>query len=317
MRRVFGPAVFLGLIFWGIRPSSSASAEEPAASVCFCAYNVRNWLVMSRYVDERWQEGQPKPESEKAAVIEILKKIQPDVLGICEIGTRADLEEIQSRLRTAGIALPHLHFAQGGDENRRLGLLSRFPITATVNHEDLRFDQEGHTFPMQRGILDATLTLPNGNALRCLGVHLKSKRQIPEADEALLRRNEAHLVRRLIETLLAENPGLPLLLYGDFNEHRNEPPMKALIGARTSPTYMEDLPLVDRHGEVWTHFWDSADSYSRFDYCLVSRGLKPWVNKGSSYIYQAPDFDSASDHRPIVVQLDSPGTKRSAKSGKE
>ena len=124
------------------------------------------------------------------------------------------------------------------------------------------------------------------------------------------KRNEAHLVRRHVDAILEQDAATPILLYGDFNEHRNEPAIKAILGSRTGLTYMEDLPLTDSNGEVWTHFWDTADSYSRFDYFFVSRGLKPWVNFSKSYLYQARDFDKASDHRPTVVTLRPPSAPK-------
>jgi hypothetical protein len=54
---------------------------------------------------------------------------------------------------------------------------------------------------------------------------------------------------------------------------------------------------------VWTHFWDAADVYSRFDYFFVSRELRPHVDTRRSHIFSAPDFYQGSDHRPIVLSL--------------
>jgi len=117
------------------------AVENPPAVVVagaglrFLAYNVENWLVMEeRYdFDTRLSEkNASKPEKEKAAVVEIVKSAQPDVLGVCEIGTKEDLAEIQARLKAVGLDLPHSHFSGGIDRTRHLGLLSRHPISSTM-----------------------------------------------------------------------------------------------------------------------------------------------------------------------------------------
>ena len=59
----------------------------------------------------------------------------------------------------------------------------------------------------------------------------------------------------------------------------------------------------NKAGEVWTHFWDTADTYSRLDYLFASRLLRPHLDYRRSFIYSSRDFDKASDHRPIVTTI--------------
>jgi endonuclease/exonuclease/phosphatase family metal-dependent hydrolase len=182
-------------------------------------------------------------------------------------------------------------------------LLSRFPITARNSQPRLAYQMGQDTYFVQRGILDATVTLDDGLEVRLIGAHLKSKRAVADADEALMRRNEAHLLRRHLDGIFDKNPHARVLCYGDFNEHRHEAPISAIIGSRAADGYMTDVLLRDSSGLVWTHFWDTADVYSRFDYVFVSRALRPRVDTRKSFIFSAPDFDRASDHRPIVLTL--------------
>lgn len=298
-RRGFVPAVFFCLL----AACFPAPAQETAGPVVFCSYNLKNWLLMQRSFGEKGSPLLPKPESEKAKVVAFLKDIRPDILGICEIGSLEDLKDLQSRLSQQGLDLPHLEHCTGGDTSRSLGLLSRFPITARNSQRELSYQMGAETFPMQRGILDATVDVGSGFEVRCLGVHLKSKRAIPEADESLMRRNEAHLLRRHLDRIFEEQPQAKVVSYGDFNEHRNEPAISEIIGSRSSPGHMIDLYLKDEHGLVWTHFWDAADVYGRLDYLFVSRNLRPYVEARGTYIHTAADFDKASDHRPIVMTL--------------
>lgn len=296
-RRAWMPAVFFA--FTGL--AMAAGLE----SVVFCSYNVKNWLTMDRFdqVTKKMLASAPKPEEEKQRVVEILAAIKPHVLGLCEIGTAEDLADLQARLKKAGIDLPHTEMAHGGDDKRRLALLSALPIVARNSQTSLTYQLNGQTLPFQRGILDATVKITSTMQVRFLGVHLKSKREIEEADQGQMRRHEARLLRKHMDAIFAADPKTRLLAYGDFNEHRNEPAIDTLMGDRQSDTGMLDVLLRDRQGEVWTHFWDSADIYSRLDYLFASRLLRPHLDYRRSFIYSSRDFGKASDHRPIVTTI--------------
>ena len=119
-----------------------------------------------------------------------------------------------------------------------------------------------------------------------------------------MRRNEAHLLRKHIDSILTADPETKLVAYGDFNEHRNGPAISEISGDRAvKATYCPDVMLRDSDGEVWTHFWDSADVYSRLDYFFVNGALRKHVNFRKCFIYRNKDFDKASDHRPIVLGI--------------
>lgn len=286
-------------------PSPAANPTSPD-SLVFCAYNVKNWLRMDRFVDNKVSSGSAKPQPEKTAVIAQLKAIAPDVLGLSEIGGADDLKEIQSLLKDAGIDLPHSEVAEGGDPTRRLGLLSRFTIASRQSVSDLTYQLDGKTFPVQRGFLDATIQPRLHLNFRFIGVHLKSMREVPEADQALMRRNEASLLRKHLDEILSGSPKTAILLYGDFNEYRHEAPIKAIQGSRTGVLYMEDIRVADKRGETWTHYWELADNYSRLDYLFMSRAMKPYIDASQSFVFDTHDFDQASDHRPLVTKLKLP-----------
>lgn len=296
------PAVFFAsaALLTGAEPGTGAER------LTFCSYNLRNWLTTDRFdlPQPIVSTGRPKPEAEKERVVKILAAIKPDILGVCEIGDSDDLEELQRRLKVAGVDLPHTELAHGGDETRRLALLSRLPIKSRNSQFDLTYQIGDQTLPHERGILDVTIAITPTLDIHFLGVHLKSKREVPDFDQAEMRRNEARLLRLHMDAVFAKEPGAAILAYGDFNEHRNEPAIADIIGSpRNGDTAMADLLLRDSAGEAWTHFWDDADVYSRLDYCFASRLLRPHIDLKDSFIYSAPDFLKASDHRPLVVRI--------------
>jgi endonuclease/exonuclease/phosphatase family metal-dependent hydrolase len=294
-------------LLWILSWSYLAAQEDDVPNVSafnICAYNVKNWLLMDRTPG---QEGAPmkgKQEKEKRYVINNILATEPDMVGLCEVGSDKDVAEIQERLSKKGLDLPHVERCQGRDATRTLVLLSRFPFVKKLSHTELPYRIGEMELGVQRGILHAVVEPRPGFQLHVMGVHLKSKRTVPEADESLMRRNEFVHLRRIIDGVLQAEPGAKIVAYGDFNEHRGEHAFKDFLGARDqADKQLMDIPIKDSNGEVWTHFWDSMDTYSRLDYFVVSPALRTHIDNKRSYIYTSPEVLEGSDHRPLVLRI--------------
>lgn len=268
-----------------------------SSEVVFAAYNVENYLGDDSGNNRR---APVKSEASIQALLAVIKEINPDILGVCEMGSPEQFEDFKQRL--AGLGYTHFEYLQAADTERHLALLSRFPIVSRQSRGNVPFTLNGQPMQVRRGFLDVTVELPSRWRLRLVGAHLKSKLPVPEG-EALLRRHEAHLLREHINTILDANPRENLLVYGDLNDTKNEPTFQEISGPRQSPGYMADLWLKDNVGDRWTYYWKSADIYSRIDYILVNRALMPQVDKQKSYVYRSALWDKASDHRPVVAVI--------------
>ena len=281
-------------------------ASSPEDQLRFLSYNVKNYLTMSRFVDGERRDRR-KPPREVETLVRIILEARPDVLGICEIGSREDLAELQGKLAEAGLPLKHSEYAAGADDTRRLALLSRHPILATnsqgadgsLTYNSVDADNRPKEFAMQRGILDATIGI-GSQRIRFLGVHLKSKREIPEGHQDLMRRHEAYLLRKHADRIIEQDPEALLCVYGDLNDPRRESPVLSIQGPTQSTRYLEPLHHTDSRGQVWTHYWEYQQVYSRFDYVLASRSLRPLFNQKESYIIDDPGWSKASDHRALL-----------------
>ena len=130
-----------------------------AKDVVVASYNLENYLKMERRVDGKTVPDAPKPEEEISAVIDVLKQIQPDILGLVEMGDAAMLEDFQRRLKAAGMDYPHREWVKGADPERHLALLSKYPITARDSVDDVPFELNGTRQRISRGILDVTVQL--------------------------------------------------------------------------------------------------------------------------------------------------------------
>ena len=269
----------------------------------FISYNLKNYLKMDRRIDGKLSKNALKPEEEITHLIKIIASAQPAVIGICEMGDLDDFSDFKSRLAEAGLSYPHSELTFGADPARHVGLLSKFPITARNSQTTLTYRIGKRELPFQRGILDVTVSPAKGYQLRLLGIHLKSKREVAEADQSLMRRNEAELLRSHIDGIIQQNPEVNLLVFGDFNETRNELPIKVIRGRYGSPGALTDIQVSDDRGERWTYYWRYADQYSRFDFIFASKGLLPEINGEKSYIPTNSNWFQASDHRALVVKI--------------
>jgi endonuclease/exonuclease/phosphatase family metal-dependent hydrolase len=292
---------FCALIAFPPSPGAEEATTDPITVVF---YNLKNYLAMERRIGGEVVEDAPKPEKEIEAVIEGIVAMQPDILGVCEIGDATHIADLQSRLKAAGVDLPHTEMVKdSAGWNRNLALLSRFPIIGRYSRDDYTYELAGTKHAFQRGVLDVKLAINPQYHLRYIGLHLKSKREVPEGDQALMRLNEARLAREHIDRILEEEPGTNLLVMGDLNDIRIEPPIKTLQGGFGGGGYLKALGLSDEEGFTWTHYWSFADVYSRFDYALYSEGLEGELNRPLCRIHHWEDWEKASDHRPLVLSI--------------
>ena len=288
--------IFCWVLLFFLQPLS-------AKEVVVAYYNLENYLLMPRVIDGRRVENAPKPEPEISALLAMLKRIRPDILGIVEIGDQTMLADLQERLSAAGMVFPHAEWVASSEGARHIALLSRFPIVARNSKPDVPFELDGRHQRMARGILDATVEVSPEYQLRLVGVHLKSRRAVPAFDEKKFRAREALIVRAHLDSILKADSSVKLLLFGDLNDTKNESPVKDIRGIPRTRSVMRDLPLRDAQGFVWPHFWSDADVYSRIDYLLASEGLWPEVNLSRSGIGGGREWSRASDHRPLYTTI--------------
>ena len=108
-----------------------------------------------------------------------------------------------------------------------------------------------------------------------------------------------------------------MLVCGDFNDTKDSPALKALLGRSTQRPLVDTRP-VERNGDQaapenpkwdprhvsWTHFYGKEDTYSRIDYVLLSTGMaREWRPQGS-YLPTLADWGVASDHRPVLCEFE-------------
>ena len=290
------------LLFFAASFPLSGQEHDPARGIVFCTYNVKNYLGRDQ-TETREHRTKPKSEKEIEALIGIIRDISPDILGVCEMGSPATFDDFKARLEKAGLGYKDSEYLQANDTDRHLGLVSRFPIVERNSAAHVRFILNGIEHSVKRGIIDVTIQITPSYQLRCVGVHLKSKLPAPDG-EAMIRRNEAMKLREHLDAILKAAPDANLLCYGDFNDTKNSPMFAEISGVRGTPTHMTALPARDSLNDLWTQHWPVADEYTRIDYLFVAPGLWPEIRRESAGIHRSPDWEVASDHRPVFVTID-------------
>ena len=273
-------------------------------------YNVEN------YFNEATQTRFVKSAESKAKVRESILALKPDILGLEEMGPTNALLELRDSLKAAGLDLPQWEHVTGADTNIHVAILSRFPIVARRSHTNENFLLNGRRFHVGRGFGEVDIQVNPGYKLTVIAAHLKSKRTVAEADEKELRFEEARLLREKIDLRLAASPNANLLVLGDFNDGKDSPSTKVVIGRgkqklvdtrppeRTGDNAPPPNPNWEPRNVTWTHFYGKEDVYSRIDFILLSPGLaREWVTN-ETYVLTIPNWGVGSDHRPVVATFE-------------
>ena len=291
MKTLVRRCAFLGVVLW----SGVSQAKDADQEVVFGAYNLENYTLSGS------ERTRSKPSPAREAVAKVVASARTDILGVCEVGEEAALLDLSQRLEKLGLHLPYREYVAGPDPDRHLALLSRYPIVRRKSLPKVPFELNGRPEVVRRGFLDVCVQIHSGYTLRLVGVHLKSKLPSPSGED-LVRRCEADQLRLLVERILSEDPRVNLLVYGDFNDTREQPAVRQALGPWGSLFSLQDLAAEDPQGQRWTHYRAFTGVYSRIDYLMVNRALKPEVLSGAR-ISADPEWRCASDHRLIYTRI--------------
>ena len=275
-------------------------------------YNIEN------YLDQPTRNRKAKSADAKAKVCQSILALKPDVLALEEMGTTNALLELLGCLKSASLDLPYWEHVGGADTNIHVVIVSKFPIIARRSHTNDSFLLSGRRYRVGRGFGEVDVQISTNYTLTVIAAHLKSKRAVPEADEAEMRLEEAKLLREKVDACLAANPSAHLVVLGDFNDSKDSASTKTIIGrgrhklvdTRPAERNADDAagsePTTHGSGIAWTHYYDKEDLYSRIDYILLSPGLTgQWLAK-ETYVPRIPNWGIGSDHRPIVATFRTP-----------
>jgi len=298
--------LLIATLLWAGTDSTRAETFRVAA------YNVENYL--DKPTESRRFTKSPEA---KAKIRETLLAMKPDVIAFEEMGDLSALLELRDALKSQGLDLPHYEHVGGWDTNIHVAVLSRFPIVARRPHTRESFLLNGRRYHVSRGFSEVDIKVNADYQFTLIGAHLKSRRPVPEADEAEMRLEEAKLLREIIDKKLAANPDANLIVLGDFNDTYDTKGIKEIVGR--GKTKLIDTRPAERNGDnqphptnprysprnvTWTHYYGVEDSYSRIDYLMLSPAMaREWVTN-ETYIPTIANWGVGSDHRPVLATFE-------------
>lgn len=270
-------------------------------------YNLENYILEP--------EGtRPVKSAEgRAKIRETLRALNADVVALQEVGGTNALLELRVSLQAAGLEYPFWEHVWGWDTNIQVAVLSRFPITARRAHTNESFLLFGRRFRVSRGFAEVDIRVNDHYSFTLFTTHLKSRRPVPEADEAELREQEARLLREKIDARLAANGNANVIVLGDLNDTRDSKSTRTVIGRgkhalidtrpaeRNGDNQPNPNPRYDPRNVTWTHHYGKEDTYSRIDYILLSHGMTREWKKEETYVLALANWGIGSDHRALVA----------------
>ncbi len=298
----------------------SARSRLIFALLLFCSFAVRaDTFRVATYNVENYLD-QPtesrlfvKSDKAKARVCESIRALNPDIIALEEMGSTNALLELRASLKAKGLDFPYWEHVQGWDTNIHVAILSRLPIVASHPHTNESFLLDGRRFSVSRGFAEVTVRVATNFTVTLIAAHLKSRRPVPEADEAELRLEEAKILRGIVDARFQADPDAKLIVLGDFNDVKDSESTRTVIGRgkfklvdtrpaeRNGDNEPNEVARFEPRNVTWTHYYGKEDTYSRVDYILLSPAMaRHWV-KEETYILTIPNWGVGSDHRPIVA----------------
>jgi endonuclease/exonuclease/phosphatase family metal-dependent hydrolase len=271
-----------------LRPSSDAWRSSPGGTIRVATWNVHDLFDA---VDRTSPPGEldevPTVEEVDAkllAVGAVLARLDADVVLLQEV---ENLPLAQALASASGYAEARL--VDGFDPRGiDVAVLSRLPVAGYTSHL-------GETGPdgrplWSRDCVEAGVGASVGG-LVVVGTHLVSLVTDPDGDR---RRAQAARMREIADA--ASATGAIVLSGGDLND---VPASWALEPLLADGAWVDALATLGL-GEAWT--WVGGGGGARFDYLLVPASDAWRVT--AAEVVDGPDVAAASDHRPVVVELE-------------
>jgi endonuclease/exonuclease/phosphatase family metal-dependent hydrolase len=242
-------------------------------------------------------------------ILNVNNGLGPDVLILEEVENLRVLEQLRTGpLKTGNYR--HAFLLEAEDERGiDTAIISRLPMAAPAKLHLLRIANSNGSSLKTRGILEATLTLPDGRLLTVFAAHFPSQNKPSSAREAALLE-----LNRLKKSLPADRI---VMAAGDFNIITEEDAREKFLERIVAREWLisHKIGCTGAHG-TFLHrgSWSFLDMIL-FSTEMASEGSASWkVRPGSIKVltpscgthrgFAAPtNFFRASDHLPIVAEL--------------
>ncbi|MBI5761321.1 MAG: endonuclease/exonuclease/phosphatase family protein [Planctomycetales bacterium] len=325
--------VVLILLAWSVSSSATTIAgDQLKVATLNCEFMLRKSvhvkfgleLDRKEWTDaQRTQWDQPgfrdaRFREAAKAVATVIKRIDADVVALCEVGNDTDVAELQREIATLGLNYSHRAVCHSTDTftGQHVAVLSKRKLndikTSIPGREHYDRELDDPETEEDTGIskgMSVSFDVAD-RPLRLYVTHLSSERGGHEKDEQRIA--QASIVRRnYLPQLLA---GDFVIVAGDLNDHPGQPAIRRIRGRDDiQPDLLNtgDVKYFDskKLGTRWTY--EYLGMRNQLDYILLSesipescrqQGVKAETVEVTETI-AGTEF-LATDHRAFVVRLD-------------
>ena len=285
--------------------------------------------VMSHNVKDFWLrfDGEPgsitdqgakldKDDLEKLEIVAgVINEKKPDVIGILECASLAELLFFNERF----LGGQYRCWSFRAYDSRTFGI----PLGLMVKKE-LQVKSVDLVNPKifnARGVLIADIAKGEYEFTLIL-VHLKSKIEHRLGESALKRDKQVSRLRAIIKEKLEKNPNANIIICGDFNDYPGRDKQEKAAGVEDLITKMEKPIIledrtkvqiynvtlkhrdVDINGKLWTEKVAGTHLSYLTTFFLIEGAHNKFLSIDHIYPEEFPNILEASDHIPVVLDLD-------------
>ncbi len=289
-----------------------------------------NLRIMSYNIKDFWLrfDGEPGTITNKGAGLDnddlekleiiagIINEKEPDVVGILECASLTELIYFNERFLEGDYRC----WSFRAYDSRSYGI----PLGIMVK-KDLEVKSVELVEPISfslRGIIVAEIAKDDYEFTLIL-VHFKSRIENNLGESALKRDKQGERLREIMAEKLQDDSEANVIICGDFNdlpekgEQEEAAGVENLIAKMRKTIVLDDgkevrivCPTVEQSdldvdGDVWT---EKTTDYGKvlFDYFFLTEGVgEEFIGIDHVYPEEFEDIEEASDHIPVVVELDS------------
>jgi hypothetical protein len=118
------------------------------------------------YVDSPTLGVPPKTAEARRLIREGIKRMNPDVIALQEVGSTNAFGELISSLQAERLEFPYSEYVRAADTNLHLAFLSKLPIVARRPHTNESFLYQGRRFHVLRGFAEIEIK-STGDSYHC------------------------------------------------------------------------------------------------------------------------------------------------------
>lgn len=305
-------------LFLGVFLLLAISCFSAYADVRIMSYNIKNfWLRFDGEPGSITSEGANfgQADLKKLGIVAgVISKVKPDVIGILECASLAELLCFNERFLERDYNCWSFRAYDSRTTGIPLGLMVRKGVQ--VDSVDL----VGPGLFSYRGIIIADIS-KEAYEFTLILVHLKSKMEKKLGESALKRDEQGDRLREIIKEKLEKDPSANIIICGDFNDapgrddQEEAGGVEDLIDKMVKPVILEDgtevrihNPTLERrdvdiNGGLWTEK-SKGHTPILFDYFFLAEGANnEFLRIDHIYPEEFRNILEASDHIPIVLDL--------------